>query len=293
MTNKKIKSRFKWHQTFILRDGWINKALTAIVNGNKRIFIDKKEAADILGVGTNMAASIRNWLKVFNLIEENPKSGASITWLGKIIYQNDKYLENQFTLWLLQYNIATNKELATTWNIVFNKIEIDEYTKEDIYKVVQKEVANYLGSDDFSEKSVNADIDLLINMYAKEKSENYDPEDNIISVFSKLQIIKNSNGLYTKNIPNKNTLDEHIVLYGILKQMKDDTTISIESLLDDENSVGKIFNLNRILLLEYLNILENKEYLKVTRTAGLDSVKRETQKNSNEIIENYYKEKQR
>lgn len=51
----------------------------------------------------------------------------------------------------------------------------------------------------FSEKSLNSDIDVLLNMYSKNKIKS-DPEDKNISPFSQLAMIKNTDGKYTKII---------------------------------------------------------------------------------------------
>ena len=47
-----VKFRFKGHESFILRDGWLTKGLVA-VKEDPFVFT-KNKGADALGVGTNM-----------------------------------------------------------------------------------------------------------------------------------------------------------------------------------------------------------------------------------------------
>ena len=54
---EKNKYRFKGHESFILREGWLNKGLFEIEKDAK--VFSENYGADELGVGPNMAKSIR------------------------------------------------------------------------------------------------------------------------------------------------------------------------------------------------------------------------------------------
>ena len=64
---EKRKYKLKGHESFVLRDGWLTKGLRAVEN-NPRVF-SNNSGADALGVGTNMAKSIRYWMKTAGLTE--------------------------------------------------------------------------------------------------------------------------------------------------------------------------------------------------------------------------------
>ena len=91
--------KLKGHETFALREGWLNKGL-AKVDANPKVF-SENYGADALGVGSNMAKAIRYWLKAGKFMEEPPKEGAKLTDIGQIIFKEDKYLEDVFSLWIL------------------------------------------------------------------------------------------------------------------------------------------------------------------------------------------------
>ena len=47
-------------------------------------------------------------------MEEPPKEGAKLTDIGQIIFKEDKYLEDIFSLWIFHINLAGNEKLATS-----------------------------------------------------------------------------------------------------------------------------------------------------------------------------------
>lgn len=286
MTSLKNKYKLKGHGSFIIREGWLNKALY-YVNSDPMIFRNKK-AADMLGVGNNMAQSIRYWLKACGLIEEKAISGARLTTIGETIFNKDPYFEDIFTLWILHYNLVINKEMATVWYLFFNKCDAEENSREEIERQVEKQLIKLTKDSNFSESSLKADIAALTNMYAKEKEDNFDPEDNRICPFNMLGLLKEKNHGYTKCQPSLELLDNLVILYALIIQMNGEKTISIDKVVEGDNSVGKIFNLSRVYVNQYLDKLEASGYIRVIRTSGLDTIYRIIEKKPNEIIEQYY-----
>lgn len=283
------KYKLKGHGSFGVREGWLNKGLKCI-NDNPLIFRDKK-AADMLGVGANMAQAIRYWLKAFNLMSESTAKGAELSPLGKIIIKEDPYFEDILTLWILHYNLVSNEDVATTWYLFFNKCDAEEYTRDEILVQLKNQLIIKLNDDSFPEASLRDDLLVLTNMYAKSKVEGADPEENMISPFVQLGLLSEKKHKYSRTIPEFGKLPDEAVLYGIVKRMKESnyaTSISIDNLLDSPNSIGKVFNLSRVALNYYLDRLETKGYIRVNRTAGLDIVYLEDGITSNGIVQSYY-----
>ena len=113
--------KFRGHETFFIRKGWLGKGLKNVAD-KADVFVTKEvNPMDILGIGSNMVKSLRYWMQAAGLATE-PRSGKrvqTLTDLGRIIYQQDPYLEELGTLLLLQYELATNIELATSWYFFF------------------------------------------------------------------------------------------------------------------------------------------------------------------------------
>ena len=107
------KAAFGRHETFALRYSWLSKGFQAVVK-DPSIF-SSEEATVVLGVGKNMVNAIRYWLMAAQLIESG-KTGFNPTKIGKKVFGArgyDPYLEDEATIWLVHWLIASNPELAT------------------------------------------------------------------------------------------------------------------------------------------------------------------------------------
>lgn len=286
MAVKKIKLKLQGHEKFPLREGWINKALM-IIPKNPDIFL-RKDATDMFGIGSNMVKSLRYWMKAFGLTVENRSSGAELTDIGKIIAYYDPYLENPFTLWIMHSYIAKNKNEATTWYMFFNHCDADDLEKGEIESILLREIKKYAAGQSFSEKSLSNDVDVLLNMYSRNK-EKSDPEEKNISPFSQLELIKNMDGRFVKNHPNKKIFSEMIVLYELTLMIGDSEGISIEDAIYGENGLANIYNLTSVMANDYFDRLDAAGYIRVNRTAGLDMIYLINRIAALKVLEEYYK----
>ena len=241
-----------------------------------------------------MAKSIKYWLKAGNLIDDNTKKGANLTPIGELMYEYDRYFEDIFSLWIVHINICFNKGQCTSWYVFFNKIMMEDFSKDELESQKLEHLREMNQGKKISERSLKDDISVLLNMYVKEKQKNNDPEEKKISPFTNLELIKRDGEKYMKNQPGEDSLNEYIVMYAIEKFMEMEKTdsISIEKLLNEECSPGKILNLKRVVLNRYIDKLANDEYLTVNRTAGLDMIYLNKQNESTEnIILRYYQQR--
>ena len=164
---EKNKYRFKGHESFILREGWLNKGLFE-VEKDAKVF-SENYGADELGVGPNMAKSIRYWLKTMNLTEDKPKEGTKLTELGRIILTGDPYLEDIFTIWLLHCQIVKNYALATAWGLFFDSFSYEEFSRKQMNDEMTELAADYTDGEKFAEKSVEEECDAILRRYVKRK----------------------------------------------------------------------------------------------------------------------------
>lgn len=295
MSNIKIKG----HESFYLREGWLRKGVCCIKD-NEYILSDASKSVDILGVGSNMVKSIRYWLQAVGLtIEERGELGRRKQRLtksfGEIIFEEDPYFEDIGTIFLLHYKLASNRELATSWYVFFNKINANEFTKTDVESAIKYDIFKDDSELKVSDKSIQDDCNCIIKTYSYEKSDLQNPEDNMVCPFSELGLlaknnIKDRELLIEKLKPNKRKLSELIVLYVILDRLGDKKSVSINNLIEDDCNIGKIFNLDKNDINEYLDKLMDLGYLKITRTAGLNTVYPiVNSKDIESILRKYYK----
>lgn len=268
--------KFRAHETFFVRKGWLSKGMRHIDTCADLFSNREINPMDILGIGSNMVKSLRYWLQAVGLTVEirSPKRMQQFTDLGKIIYVEDPYVEELGTLWLLQYNLCSSLELASSWYYFFNEFSLTEFTKEDFIIGI----SNYakLKGESPSVRSLEDDFNCIINTYIpkyKMNSMRASPEDNMDCPFGELGLIALENKkekIYRKKSPVKENLPACILVACILKQTNNSTEISLQEIQNNKGSVGKIFNLDTISLMDILNQAEMQGYLKVIRTGGLD-----------------------
>lgn len=286
--------KFRAHDTFFIRKGWLNKGMRN-VNADPSVFMGANaNPMDVLGIGANMVKALRYWLQAVKLTSE-PTSGRreqTFTEFGQIVFNNDPYMEEMGTLWLLHYMLSTNVDDATAWYYFFNEFKLTEFSKDDFVK----QLTNYIriNGEEVSERSLEDDYNCIINTYVpriKSSPEKVQPESNIDCPLGELGLIDISNKkekLYKKSVPKKDTLHPLVLLAVILDRAKGETSIKISSVQNDVCNAGKIFNLDIITLTNLLYKIELLGYIKVVRTAGLDIIRIERPMSFLECVQEYY-----
>lgn len=265
---KKVPS-FKRHETFSIREGWLEKALHKI-HDNPRCFANN-EGSRNFGLGTNMVKSLRFWLQVTGICEFSTKTGATLTNFGETLYAVDEYLENDLSWWLIHYNLVQNElENPVFYNFFHNEqqtFEKDSYT-------------NYL-FDYYHEKYdvgtlslIEADVSVLFKTYIT--SPVTDPENNLNSPLGKLGLlITNNDKQYIKEHPLHSKLNK-MAIYFVLVQYAGYEKLrefNLDDLLASSYSPILLFNLTKSSLFAYLDELRNDSLINVIKTAGLNTIK--------------------
>ena len=297
MSGENLKYKLKGNESFTVREGWLNKGITAILN-NPYVF-SASNAMDELGMGSKMVKSLKYWLLTTGLCEERrdkkSKHFLQLTSdLGEIIEEHDKYFEDVFTLWILHYNIVTKYETCTIWNLFFNCFNAEDFSKESLVNRMNNEFIIRFNNNNLI-KSITDDCGVLLKMYVESEKNLEDPEDNLSSPFSELGLVqKNGKGKYRKEKPFKDNLDRLAVLYVMLSRLSDDKKgISIEDLVENKNNIGKVFNLDRNLVIDYMDQLRQEKYIVLNRTAGLDMVYFREDISPVDVLLDYYSEIER
>lgn len=288
--------KFRAHETFSIRKGWLHKGIKGIIN-NPRLFVDKNiNAQDELGIGSNMVKSLRYWLQATGLTKEVIGKGMSMTEIGKIIWKYDEYFEEDGTLFLIHYMLSSNLEMATSWYLVFNEIKSKNISKKDFFDYVKYYVQEKSDNKLPSERVLNDDFECVIKTYYNSK-EYSDPENNFSSPLSELGLITisadelNKDGkVYLKTSP-KRTISPYLILAIIINEANKHglgKEIRIASLETDKCNIGRTFNLDNILISNYLDKLQNMDLIKVVRTAGLDVIRLKTDLTFENCVQKYY-----
>lgn len=272
--------KFRAHDTFFIRKGWLSKGMK-YVHSKPDVFVAKDEnPMDVLGIGANMVKALRYWLQAVGLTEE-PNSGKRLqtfTPLGQSVFTNDRYIEELGTLYLLHYRLSSNKSDATAWYYFFNEFTMSEFSRDDFVDFLQRRIRMEDSDATVAIRSLNDDFSCIINTYLpryKTSPNRVAPESNIDCPFGELgliDILSKEKKTYRKAIPVASTISPWVALAIIVDQAGESKEISLNELLTAPCNIGKILNLDAISMLDVLYQIERIGKIKINRTAGLDVI---------------------
>lgn len=158
---------FGRHESFPLRFGWIIKGLEALVDDPK--VFTREDATVTLGVGKNMVAAIRYWLQATRVATRDPKTNTlEPTPIAQIVFgdQGDPYLEDEGTIWLLHWLLATNRNAATAIYWFFNHFHKPAFTSAEVATALTDFAKRELSSR-VSATTLKSDAQLVLRMYSR------------------------------------------------------------------------------------------------------------------------------
>lgn len=272
---------FGKHETFYLRDGWLGKGLSAIVN-NPRIFREK-DAPVQLGIGRNMVRSLGFWMLATGLAERTKDEQRvlvhTLTPFGQMVWQHDPYLEDEGSLWLVHYHLVCSREQATTWYWFFNHFAPTLFDKETFLAELGQWVIAQQDGQNVSPRTLERDFQVLIRTYLPGERQRT-PEDTLESPLTHLELLRPvDKTAYRLCLPSVERIPPLVVLYVLLQerpgQPRTESGLNLLQALREPMGVGRVFNLSAAALIELLQRLEHEhpEYaVRLVRTGGLDQL---------------------
>lgn len=266
---KKTNIRLKRHETFSIREGWMEKALHNYSSNENDDFMkcfSKDNGQRILGIGTNMVKSLRYWMEACCIIKFNQHLGNELTVFGKYLADIDPFLSNLNSWWLIHLFLSTNEKDAPVINSFFNS-DVIHFEKDQIFNLIKKDLEKKY--DLKNEASLESDINVLVKTYFADDISN--PEDNLNCPLTKLGLLGFSNKIYERRHPKYSKLNYKIVYLCILKCVNS-TSFNLEDLYEMKNNPLKIFNLSKSSLFQYLTEIKKAGYISLIKTAGLNTI---------------------
>ena len=129
----RFKGQFSGHETFPLCAIFGCAKLTMpLGTGAARTIFSAPESIITFGVGKNMALAIRHWALACGIIEE--QGGLGLPTLGRSLFGGerpwDPIQERPATAWLVQWQIAGDPKMTTTWFWAFNHLSVQTFDHE-------------------------------------------------------------------------------------------------------------------------------------------------------------------
>ena len=269
---------FGRHESFPLRFGWITKALEAL-SDHPDVF-SRDDATVILGVGKNMVASIRHWMIAARILELDPNTNdLTPSLIARIIFgkNGDPYLEDEATIWLLHWLLATNASGATAIYWFFNHFHKRNFENTDVATGLTDFVKHEFVSR-VSPTTLKRDAQLVLRMYSKtSNTTRVSLEDSMDSPLSLLNLIeRNGTSTWQSTPSDRRELPLDVLAFAVAQLFEHGQTnqLAVVDLMYSDNSrcaPGAVFRLTEDSLIEKLEDLctAHSRSLRLDNTAGV------------------------
>lgn len=291
------RSAFGRHETFPLRFGWLTKGVGAW-RTNPNVF-DDDDAIVKLGVGKNMVDAIRYWMIASQIVKPDGRS-LEPTDIGKFVFYEDgwdPYLEDDTTIWLIHWLIASNPAEATTPFWFFNHFHKPEFTSKELQDALGDFVRERLKSR-VSAATLKNDIGLLLRMYEPSLTSKSVPiEEALDSPMALLDLLNHQEGTkihesrpeYRARLP----LATFAFAVAQLFEQTNEEVLPFERLLHSDGYLavpGSVFRITEECLVAKLEAMIDwiPESFELRQTAGIHQLYRLKAPDSIEILRRHY-----
>jgi hypothetical protein len=296
------KFTFSGHEKFQCRHLWLKKGYDYLQLSKS--FTDEDAVID-LGVGKNMVASIRFWLRSFGITNAQDQ----ITPVGELLLKDggfDEYLEDDASLWLLHY-LLIKSGYASTYSLIFNEFrkERNEFNSDNFEAFVKRK-SEVIPNLSFNSNTIQNDFDIFRKMYVSSEEDYKTIDDSFIGILTDLHLVgtiqkeeensvsdKNKKRtrqlLYIDNTEREN-LPVEVLVYSILDNPNYGSSISLPALENDFNSPGNIFSISRSGLVAKILEAQEKFPLDIVYTdhAGIKELQFKRRIDPLEMLTSYY-----
>lgn len=258
-----MQHSFSGHETFRFRYPWLKKGYDAVEDA-PRVFL-RDDATTTLGVGKNMVRSIRHWCLAAGLLTED-RDCLCRTEFGRRLLDNDAgldpYLEDPATLWLLHWQIASNRARATTWFWCFSHFNEPEFTREALTSALSRWTQTLPGKP-VAECSLKRDVEVFLRTYVASRQGRRDGvEDTLDCLLVELGLIIQPGGgpLYQFRRGAQQSLPDGILLYAVLRFWETYAAaaevLAVPELARQPGSPGRLFKMDESALVARLEGIE-------------------------------------
>ncbi len=241
---------FGRHESFALRYSWLPKGFRHMMNDDS--VFHSQDATVRLGVGKNMVAAIKYWLRACRIMDSEKYVP---TELGKRLFCEegfDPYLEDEATIWLLHWLLSTNAELATSWFWFFNKFHKSEFLAQELSTALTDFVYGQIPNKKKpSPTTLRNDALLITRMYTQSNKGHLTPiEESLDSPFALLGLVSQNKTRrsFCSRPSSRPNIPTGVIGFAVCEsfEMKNTRLIPIEDFMygtDYFPALGSIFRL--------------------------------------------------
>lgn len=240
-----------------------------------------------LGVGKNMVASIKYWMKVFGMTDNQGRLSDLSNYLLDTKVGKDPFIEDIGTLWILHFNIVCNLE-ATLYNWLFIGLQKErrDFDKDNVVSYVKRRLTEAGKQNLFNQNTVKKDIGVLLQSYVLPRK----PKafDDYTALLIDLDLIRtDSDGKYYMfNQEGKRQIPWQVFLYAIIKAKGKDNSVDYDILQE----VGLVFCMSDMEVIEMCKEIETRlpNDIRYSDTAGIRQLQFVNDLIAENILDEYY-----
>lgn len=238
-----------------------------------------------LGVGKNMVASIRFWLRAFGLSNMD-----DVTKIADYLFNSDTgrdpYSEDLNTLWLLHF-LLVNYRVSSLYNLVFvdYQRERKEFTRSELQTYIRRRCSVPEQKNVYNENTVKKDIGVLLKNYVSPKDLKNIEDFSALLIGLNLIISKPQDTYYFREVTVKEIAPE-VILFALLSLGDSEMTISLDGL----QRISLMFCLPMISLIEIIRSLEQlyPGAIVFSDNSGIKNVQFRIELDKFDVLDNYY-----
>jgi len=286
---KKTDFHFAGHETFHLRYSWLPKAADYLNNNPDGVSFSHYDIVMTeLGIGKNMANSLRHWSESSQLFDiNNVTKNHGFSPLGREIFQFDPYLEQVDTNWLLHYLIVSNHKKNSLWFYLFNVFNEQIIIKDEfLFSASNWFKDRGVG---INERTLERDFQCCMNMYDSSKMSSEKASKSIVlSPLRELKLLKKvGDNYHLRSMVNKEISPAmfSFCIVDYLQKEGNQNSTPFSDLLNGVKSPGRIFRMTESTLIEYLKDLHkySKAY-DFDNTSGMQQLIKVSDKSINKLL---------
>jgi hypothetical protein len=266
-------SKVQVTNSFAVQFSYVSQFLQYAFKKSDKPRISRQEYVNHLGLTRRHAEAMCSMAVAFDLVIPNK---LTITPVGKSMAEGDPYLEFTGTLWILHYNVASNKKWLI-WNTLFNEVfptrqKITSEEARESFNGLRERLSKFTMN-----KKVRREIAVILDSYTTKS-------------FNKLGIIQKEDIEYifqkTDQIPPEILTATTLVF----RQRHDPNAsgVSMETLIKAPNSPGRILNMEESTVRRIFDQANHKGLLFIERKADLDQIRFREGITVETLLEMYY-----
>jgi len=252
--------RFSGHDTFHCKEQWILKGIQLTEKQGSTDVFKQNDAIPMLGVGKNMVRSINHWLKAFGLVDKENEISEFANLLF-LVNKFDLYLENEGSLWLLQYYLC-----STNYSSIFKLIFSSYFSDKATLEFSEYQITNFInrlildkGQKGVAEKTLNSDFKVFTRTYVLPFKNEKTVEDDFSVPLIGLNLVSDTGRRNSANQPVyrlnrgiQESISAEIFGYCLLEEFSSENSVSYEKIKQTLGSYLCLSNEGLELLIDEL-----------------------------------------